>query len=241
MHDKKIVIIGATGGIGSVLSKSLKYKGARLFLIARNATSLESLADELDSDHVSGNIAETRFAKNTFDKAFETLGKIDGIVNLAGSMHLKPAHLTTDEEWQHTFNQNVTSSFNAIRFGYPHTEKQCSIVLMSSVAGVIGLQNHEAISASKAAVIGLTKSAAASYAPKGLRVNCIAPGLVETPLSQRITSNPNARKASTSLHPLGRIGQPDDIVPVIEFLLGDSSSWVTGQVFGIDGGLSTIK
>jgi 3-oxoacyl-[acyl-carrier protein] reductase len=241
MHDKKIVIIGATGGIGTALSKSLRCKGAKLFLIARNETNLALLANEIDSNHVSGNITESPFAKKAFEKAFETLGKIDGIVNLAGSIHLKPAHLTTDEEWQHTFNQNVTSSFNAIRFGYPHAEKQCSIILMSSVAGIIGLQNHEAISASKAAVIGLTKSAAASYAAKGLRINCIAPGLVETPLSHRITSNPNARKASTSLHPLGRIGEPEDIIPMIELLLSEASSWITGQVFGIDGGLSTIK
>ena len=112
---------------------------------------------------------------------------------------------------------------------------------VSSAAASIGLPNHEAIAAAKAGVSGLMRSAAATYAPYGLRVNAVAPGLVDTPLSQAITANDLARKASVAMHPLGRLGTPDDIAAAVCWLLGPHSAWVTGQVIGVDGGLATLK
>ena len=112
---------------------------------------------------------------------------------------------------------------------------------MSSCAGQVGIPNHEIIGAVKAAVSGLTRSAAATYAPNGLRVNAVAPGLVDTPLAERLTKNDAALEASRSMHPLGRIGEPSEIAPVIDWLLGPESGWVTGQVVGVDGGISTVK
>jgi 3-oxoacyl-[acyl-carrier protein] reductase len=239
--NKNIVIIGATGGIGKVLTKSLIEQNNNLFLVSKNNEKLEELKNIYKVPTLEGDISDSIFAKELFLQAKSEIGEIDGIINLVGSITLKPAHLTSDLEWDFTIRQNLTSSFNCIRFGFSNLSKNSSIVLISSVAGQIGLANHEAISAAKAGVIGLTKSSAASYANKGLRVNCIAPGLVRTPLSQRITDNAAALKASTAFHPLGRIGEANDIVPVIEFLLSDNSSWVTGQVFGIDGGFSTVR
>jgi 3-oxoacyl-[acyl-carrier protein] reductase len=242
MAEKSYVIIGGTGGIGSVLSSALSRLNYNVFVITRSGgNDLVSC----DYHHIADMAASTQ-AKEAFSIAKEKLGHIDGIVNLAGSIILKPAHITSDDELEHTINQNIKTAFNTIRYSYPHLsnsnkDKQSSIVLMSSVAGVIGLQNHEVISLAKAAVIGLTKSAAATYASKGIRINCIAPGLVDTPLSARITSNKNALEVSTALHPLQRIGQPEDVAAMIEFLLSDKSSWITGQVFGVDGGLATIK
>jgi len=116
-----------------------------------------------------------------------------------------------------------------------------SIVLMSSCAATTGLVNHEAIAAAKAAVEGLTRSAAATYAANNLRINAVAPGLVDTPMSKRITSNETALKASTAMHPLGRIGQPDEVAATIEWLLNGDADWITGQVIGVDGGLARVR
>ena len=112
---------------------------------------------------------------------------------------------------------------------------------MSSAAARIGLANHEAIAAAKAGVEGLARSAASTYAPRGVRINVVAPGLVRTPLSARLVGNDASVKASVAMHALGRIGEPDDVASLIEYLLDPSHRWVTGQVFGVDGGLSTLR
>lgn len=116
-----------------------------------------------------------------------------------------------------------------------------SIVLCATAAARIGLPNHEAIAAAKGGVMGLMLSAAASYAPRNIRVNCVAPGLVNTPLSTRITSNEAAMKASSAMHALGRIGRADDVASGIAWLLDPENNWVTGQTLGIDGGLGTVR
>ena len=119
--------------------------------------------------------------------------------------------------------------------------KNGSVVLFSSAVHAIGLANHEAIAAAKAGVVGLAKSAAATYASAGLRFNVVSPGLVATPLTEKITCQPRARAYSLSMHPLGRLGEPDDIARAVIFLLDPCNTWITGQVFSIDGGLSSLK
>jgi NAD(P)-dependent dehydrogenase (short-subunit alcohol dehydrogenase family) len=105
----------------------------------------------------------------------------------------------------------------------------------------VGLNNHEAIAAAKAGIMGLTRSAAATYARRGVRVNAVAPGLVETPMSEHILSSDQGRKQSEAMHALGRLGQPDDIARAICWLVDPENDWVTGQVLGVDGGLGTLK
>ena len=114
-------------------------------------------------------------------------------------------------------------------------------MLCSSSAARIGLPNHEAIAAAKGGVLGLVLSAAATYASRGLRVNAVAPGLVRTPLTSRITGSPAASEASRALHALGRLGEPDDVAAVIAWLLSAEAAWVTGQCYGVDGGLGTVR
>lgn len=116
-----------------------------------------------------------------------------------------------------------------------------SVVLMSTCAATVGLANHEAIAAAKGGVEGLVRAAAATYAPNAIRINAVAPGLVDTPLAAQITGNDAARKASEAMHPLGRIGDPGEIARVIAFLLDPYSAWITGQTFGVDGGLSRVR
>jgi NAD(P)-dependent dehydrogenase (short-subunit alcohol dehydrogenase family) len=174
--------------------------------------------------------------------AVETFGRVDGIANCVGSLLLKPAHITTDDEWDDTIATNLTSAFAAVKAGAKAMRGTGgSIVLVSSAAAQLGLANHEAIAAAKGGVIGLTRSAAASYSRQGIRVNAVAPGLVRTKLTERLTSTPQAEQASLAMHALGRLGEPADVASAIAWLLDPSQSWVTGQVIGIDGGLGSVR
>jgi 3-oxoacyl-[acyl-carrier protein] reductase len=228
--NTRIAIIGASGGIGTALARRLHAAGAALLLLSRTPEKLTALAAELQ--------AETA-ALDSLDNA---LGSINGVVNCAGSILLKPAHLTTDDEWRQTIDTNLTTAFQTVRAGArAMMATGGSIVLCATAAARTGFANHEAIAAAKGGVIGLTLSAAATYAPRNIRVNCVAPGLVDTPLAARITANPAALQASSAMHALGRIGSPEDVASGIFWLLNPENSWVTGQVIGIDGGLGTIR
>ena len=159
-----------------------------------------------------------------------------------GSLLLKPAHLTSDEEWGATLaaephlrlrrGPRRRTLDDRRRLGRPRVLRR---------RARSASPNHEAIAAAKAGVIGLTLSAAATYAPKGIRVNAVAPGLVRTPLTARITGSEPALKASTALHALGRVGEPEEVAGAIAWLLDPAQSWITGQVLGVDGGLATVR
>jgi NAD(P)-dependent dehydrogenase (short-subunit alcohol dehydrogenase family) len=176
------------------------------------------------------------------DAAAAALGGLDGIVNCAGSLLLKPAHLTSGADWQATLAANLTSAFGCVRAaGRLLKTDGGSVVLLSSAAARIGLANHEAIAAAKAGVIGLALSAAATYARQRIRFNVVAPGLVRTPLTRGLVASELAEKASVGMHPLGRLGEPEDVARAIVFLLDPAQGWITGQVLGVDGGLADLK
>jgi len=169
-------------------------------------------------------------------------GTLQGATNLVGSILLKPAHLTTDEEFETTLQLNLKSAFYTVRAATKAMlTSGGSIVLASSVATKIGLVNHEAIAAAKGGINGLVLSTAATYASRNIRVNAVAPGLVRTPLSAKMTSNELSLKASVAMHPLGRIGEPDDVATAIAWLLNPHTTWVTGQILSIDGGLASVR
>jgi NAD(P)-dependent dehydrogenase (short-subunit alcohol dehydrogenase family) len=236
------VVLGAGGGIGSRLSQLLAARGGRVVLAGRNPEKLAPLAAETDGHCVQTDATSFDQVARCLDEAASWGGRLDGVVNCVGSVLLKPAHLTTAEEFEQVVLTNLTSAFATVRAAVKHLRTDGgAIVLLTSAAAQIGLANHEAIAAAKGGVIGLTRSAAATYAAKNIRVNAIAPGLVDTPLTQRITSNENALRASLAMHPIGRVGTPTDIAGAVEWLLQPASSWITGQVIAVDGGLSSLK
>lgn len=237
-----MVIFGATGGIGNVLSRQLAAAGHKLVLAARQEERLQQLAAELRAEAVTCDATQSAQVDAVITKAQTMHGQIDGVASCIGSILLKPAHLTTDEEWQRTLEQNLTTSFYILRsVAKVMRSSGGSIVFCSSVAAQRGLANHEAIAAAKAGITGLMLAAAATYASSKIRVNCVAPSLTRTPLSAALTANESALNASLSMHALGRIGEPEDVASAIKWLLDPAQSWVTGQVIGVDGGLGAVN
>ncbi len=235
-NDKPhVLIFGGNSAIAQALSQQLSATFTLSFA-ARNIESFEDgVAWEIDLNH-----------PESFDAALSQAivhrGQLHAVVNCIGSILLKPAHLLTDKDWMETLNINLNSCFYIARAAAKHMLKTGgSVVFVSTAASLIGLPNHEAIAAAKAGVNGLMLAAAATYAANNLRFNCVAPGLVDTPLSRFIMNSPKALETSLKLHPLGRAGQAADIANMIAFLIDPKNTWISGQTFVVDGGLSHLK
>jgi len=223
------LVIAASSSIGQAVVKLLISQGDTVFTTARDNSKIKPdvLLDATDFDAVN--------------EAFKLAGAIDGVVNCAGSLLLKSAHTTSQEQYHETINASLTTAFATVHAAGMHMKSGGSVVLISSAAALVGLANHEAIAAAKAGVIGLAQSAASTYAPLNLRFNVIAPGMTDTPLTAHLVSNALALSASKAMHALDRIGSPEDIARAIVFLLNPDSNWITGQVLAVDGGLSRVR
>jgi len=223
------LIIAASSAIGQEVTSLLKEQGNSVFTTARNQNKIkpDALLDASDFKAVT--------------EVFQKAGNIDGVVNCAGSLLLQNAHTTTQEQYQNTISSSLTTAFATVRAAGTCMKQGGSVVLISSAAACVGLANHEAIAAAKAGVIGLARSAAATYANLNLRFNVVAPGMVDSPLTSQLVNNETVLNASKSLHALGRIGKPEDIAQAISFFLNPKNNWITGQVLAVDGGLSKVR
>lgn len=236
------IIFGAYGGVGTALARRLALKSSRVLLAGRDETRLASLAAELNCPTFVLDATNLRSVEACVKHAVELFGQVDGVANCVGSLLLKPAHLISEEEWSSTIASNLGSAFVVVRAAAAAMMQHGgSIVLVSTAASHIGLPNHEAISAAKSGVEGLALAAAASYASKRIRINCVAPDMTRTPLTSKLLQNEVMAKASAGMHALGRIGTPDEVASAIDWLLDPEQSWITGQVIGVDGGLSRIR
>jgi NAD(P)-dependent dehydrogenase (short-subunit alcohol dehydrogenase family) len=237
---KNVLVFGATGGLGGLLARRLVAAGARVTGTGRDPARLAALESE-GIRPVEADARDPESFKRAVVAAAPDETPLDGMACCVGSILLKPAHLTRDEDFFGVLQVNLHAPFFALREAATVMSRRGggSIVLVSSVAARLGLANHEAIAAAKAGVQGLTLSAAATYAPRGIRVNCVAPGLTLTPLGLGLPET--ARKVSEQMHPLKRLGQPADVVSALEWFLAPEQAWVTGQILGVDGGLGSLR
>lgn len=236
-----IAILGATGTIGSVLARRLVREGQPVLLVGRNEEKLSALGQELAQPFVTVDLTCSQQLEQALEAAADVQGGLHGLVNCIGSLLLKPAHATTDEDFRRVIETNLFSAFATILAASRLLrERGGTIVLFASAAAEIGIANHEAIAAAKAGVIGLARSAAATYAPHNIRVNVVSPGLIRTELTRRIWESPASATASAQMHALGRLGEPEQVASLVAWLLDVENNWITGQVIGIDGGLGHV-
>lgn len=244
MPDPVHLILGATGAAGTATAARLTATGATVVLAARDGDDLARVAEASGASETHKlDARDLPQVGDVIEEVAETHGRLDGVANLVGSVLLKPAHLTTPEEWEETLAVNLTSAFAVVRAAAPLMAKGDggSIVLAASAAAQTGIANHEAIAAAKAGVIGLTRSAAATYGARGVRINAVAPGLVDAKMTAKLVGNEAQAEASRAMHVLGRLGTGDDIASAVAWLLDPATSWVTGQILGVDGGLGQVR
>jgi NAD(P)-dependent dehydrogenase (short-subunit alcohol dehydrogenase family) len=244
------LVYGATGGIGAELCRRLSanHDGAQVILAGRDESKLAALQAGLANPSQASIQVVDVLSPESVDAATAAVvkqyGHLTGVASCVGSVILKSAHATTMAEFENTLKINLFSSFNILKSTVKHMMKNPSggsLVFCSSAVAKHGLANHEAIAAAKGGVSALALSAAATYAPKQIRVNCVAPGLTKTPMTSRITENEGMLKASVAMHALKRIGEPTDVAAAIEFLLDPKNNFITGQVLAVDGGLSSLR
>jgi NAD(P)-dependent dehydrogenase (short-subunit alcohol dehydrogenase family) len=230
---KNYLIIGGSSGIGYTSAELLAKKGHHVY--ASYNSTLPSVQDSA-VNYFKYNVLDD---ENTFDHLPE---KLDGLVYCPGAINLKPFHRIKPETFSKDYELQLIGAVKVIQAILPKlkTAETSSIVLFSTVAVQMGFNFHSLVSASKGAIEGLTRALAAEFAP-GIRVNCIAPSLTNTPLANRLLNTPEKIAGTAERHPLKRTGEAGDMANAIKFLLGDESSWITGQVLKVDGGLSAIN
>ena len=237
-QDQVVIVTGGSRGIGAEICRELAAAGARVVVnYNRSADAALALAEEIGGHAVRADVSTTEGCEHLAQQA-EAWGPLAGLVNNAGITQDGLTMRMKDEAWDEVMRINAGSAFRMSRAVLPRLAKQRggAIVNIASVSAIRGNPGQANYAASKAAVVGLTRSLAREMARRQVRVNAVAPGFIATDMTNALTEQ--QRESATKAVPLGRIGQPDEIAPAVRFLLGPSSAYITGQVLIIDGGLS---
>lgn len=244
LDDKVVLITGGSRGIGKAISQLFVTEGAHVVITSKNFKKLQQTAKEIGCSYfVAADIRKEKDVKNVINKTIKKFGRIDILVNNAGILpKMKPLHKITEKEWNEIIDVNLTGQFRFTKAVIPYMKKTGgSIINISSDAGLKAFENFyaDAYVASKAAMIVLTKSWALEYATDNIRVNCVCASVVDTDMTRSFWLDTKIKRKTTSAeHPLGRIGTGQDIAKAVLYFASDDSSWTTGAILPVDGGVA---
>ena len=243
LSGKVALITGGSRGIGFATAKIMSENGATVIITGKDSERLaKSVLKIPNSIGIVADIRKTDEVKNVVSKTIEKFGKLDILVNNAGIFpKIKQLHEIDEDEWNEVLDVNLTGQFRFTKETIPHLQKTSgSIINISSDAGLKAYKgfNADAYSASKAALIILTKCWALEYAKYKIRVNCICPGVVDTDMTKPFLKTQQVKDVMNNEHPIGRIGKPEEIAKAIMYFVSDDASWTTGAVLAVDGGES---
>jgi NAD(P)-dependent dehydrogenase (short-subunit alcohol dehydrogenase family) len=242
LSGKSAIITGGGSGIGKAIAAAFAREGAGVAIAGRHQEKLDDAAREIGPNclAVAADVSKPDDVTRLVNAAIEKFRRIDILVNNAAVLLPGTAESISEEEFDQTFNVNVRGLWLLARAVLPHMRAAGggSIINIGSVLSTLGARNRVAYSASKGAVLAMTRAMALDHAAEKIRVNCICPGIVETEMVARFSMDESARRQRLAWHPLGRFGQPEDIAGLAVFLASDESAWTTGAAFTVDGGYS---
>ena len=240
LANKIAIVTGGGSGIGRGVALAFVREGAKVVIAGRDQKKLDNAAREIGPACLAhrADISDASAINSLVAATLQKFGSIHILVNNAGLLLPGTAESHSEDEWKQTFDVNVRGIWLLARAVLPHMRAGGggSIINIASVLSLVAARNRVAYSASKGAVLAMTRAMALDHAAEKIRVNCICPGIVDTEMVARFSMDENARRQRIAMHPMGRFGQPEDIAQAAVFLASDESSWITGAAFPVDGG-----
>ena len=242
LQDRRILITGGAGGIGAAAVRRLSAEGAAVAVLDRDVDAAQRLAAEVDRTVAfEADVTRPESVDAAVSAAAQELGGLDGVLTCAGIARSGLPHEMSLDDWYSVIDINLNGTFLAVRAALPHLLEAdaASVVTIGSVASLISANTNTCgYDASKSGVLGLTRSIAVGYADRGVRANCLCPGVVDTPLARRAREVEGVTSNAVAATPLGRRAEPEEMAGIIAFLLSAESSYMTGSVVTADGGLT---